>query len=266
VPEPAIDHREAPNELQPPPSDLRITNLTLTYPGTAQLALQDISISLPPGGRIAIVGPSGAGKSTLNGLLLRFWNYSQGRVMLNGRELREYPQDEVRRQFSVLSQRSYFFNDTIRNNLLLARPEADESGVREAARRAQMDEFIMGLPKGYDTVIGERGLRLSGGERQRLALARALLKDAPIFLLDEPTAHLDGSTERLILEVMFSLSRQRSLLLVTHRLVGLEVMDEILVLERGRIVQRGRHADLIGRAGLYQRLWNIQTNLVRNEI
>jgi ATP-binding cassette subfamily C protein CydC len=224
--------------------------------------LQDITFHLAPGKRIAIVGPSGAGKSTLANLLLRFWDYSQGRILLDDRDIHEFAQEDVRRLVSFISQRTYFFNDTIRQNLLLARPTATESDVQNAAQRAQIHEFIVGLPKGYETIIGERGFRLSGGERQRLAIARALLKNAPIFLLDEPTANLDPLTERLILDMLFTLTRGQSLLLITHRLVGLENMDEILVLDHGRIIERGAHAKLLAVGGLYRRLWDLQNRIL----
>ena len=242
--------------------ELRITNLAFSYPGQSQPVLQDITFHLAPGKRIAIVGPSGAGKSTLANLLLRFWDYSQGRILLDGRDIHEFAQEDVRRLVSFISQRTYFFNDTIRQNLLLARPTATESDVQNAAQRAQIHEFIVGLPKGYETIIGERGFRLSGGERQRLAIARALLKNAPIFLLDEPTANLDPLTERLILDILFTLTRGQSLLLITHRLVGLENMDEILVLDHGRIIERGAHAKLLAMGGLYRRLWDLQNRIL----
>lgn len=168
----------------------------------------------------------------------------------------------MRRLFSFVSQRSYFFNDSIRQNLLLARPEASQAEIQKAAERAQIQAFIAGLPQGYDTIIGERGYRLSGGERQRLAIARAVLKDAPIFLLDEPTANLDTLNERLILDTLFQVTGSRALLLITHRLVGLENMDEILVLEHGRIVERGTQDELLASDGLYRRLWDLQNRML----
>ncbi len=244
---------------------LSCSALSFTYPSQSLPALQDISFQLAPGQRIAIVGPSGAGKSTLANLLLRFWDYSHGQILLDGRDLHAWPQDEVRRQIGCLSQRAWFFNDTLRNNLLLARSGATDTEIQAAAQRAQIHDFILGLPKSYATVIGERGLRLSGGERQRLAIARLLLQDAPIFLLDEPTANLDTLTERRILDTLFSLAGGHSLLLITHRLVGLENMDEILVLEHGRICERGTQAALLKRGGLYRRLWELQNRILSDE-
>ena len=239
-------------------------HLSFTYPHQSQPALQDISFQLELGKRMAIVGPSGAGKTTLANLLLRFWDYSQGQILLDGRDLHEYTQEHIRGLFGFISQRTYFFNDTIRANLLLANPEANESELVEAAQRAEIHDFIRALPNGYDTYIGERGFRLSAGERQRLGLARAFLKDAPILLLDEPTANLDSLNERRILETLFKTTSGRSLLLITHRLVGLENMDEILVLERGKIVERGRQAELLPRGGLYASLWELQNRILED--
>ena len=242
--------------------ELLISNLSFTYPGQPVPTLQEITFRLPPGKRIAIVGPSGAGKSTLINLLLRFWDYSQGGILLDGHDFHEYTQDHIRGLFSVISQRSYFFNDTIRRNLLLARPAATGSELQDAAQIAHIHDFIVGLPHGYDTIIGERGFRLSGGERQRLAIARAILKNAPLFLLDEPTANLDPLTERQFLETLFMQARTQSLLLITHRLVGLENMDEILVLDHGRMVESGTHAQLLEMDGLYRRLWDFQNRIL----
>jgi len=245
-----------------PIATLSLSNLSFTYPGSREPALHGIDFSLSPGKRIAIVGPSGAGKSTLANLLLRFWDYSDGQISLAGRDLHTWPQEQVRQQIGCLSQRTWFFNDTLRNNLLLARPAATQAEIQQAAQRAQIHDFILGLPQGYETVIGERGLRLSGGERQRLAIARLLLKDAPIFLLDEPTANLDPLTERRILDTLFSSVGNHSLLLITHRLVGLELMDQILVLDHGRILERGPQAQLLLLGGLYRRLWDLQNRML----
>jgi ATP-binding cassette subfamily C protein CydC len=170
----------------------------------------------------------------------------------------------VRQLISVASQRTYFFNDSIRQNLLLARPNASDSELQEAAKRAQIHDFITGLPRGYETVIGERGFRLSGGERQRLAIARALLKSAPILLLDEPTANLDLQNERQFLDMLFFQTNGQSLLLITHRLVGLENVDEILVLDHGRIIENGTHSDLLAKHGHYRRLWDIQNRFLKD--
>jgi ATP-binding cassette subfamily C protein CydC len=243
-------------------SSLSFYALSFTYPNQSQPALQDISFQLEPGKRIAIVGPSGAGKTTLANLLLRFWDFSQGKILLDSRDLHDFAQEDVRRMFGFISQRTYFFNDTIRRNLLLARPEASEAELVEAAQRAEIHEFITGLPMGYETYIGERGFRLSAGERQRLGLARAFLKDAPILLLDEPTANLDTLNERRILETLFRTSSGRALLLITHRLVGLENMDEILVLSEGRIVESGTQAELLRRGGLFASMWEVQNRVL----
>jgi ATP-binding cassette subfamily C protein CydC len=195
-------------------------------------------------------------------LLLRFWNYSQGTIALDGHSLHDYSPDEVRQQIAVVSQSSYFFNASIRQNLKLARATAGQAEIEEAARQAGAHEFIASLTKGYDTLIGEQGLRLSGGERQRLAIARAILRNAPIIILDEPTANLDSLTERFVLETVFEATKGKSILLITHRLIQLEKADEILVMEGGRIVERGTHAKLQPQDGRYRRLWDLQNRIL----
>jgi thiol reductant ABC exporter CydC subunit len=237
---------------------LVVQNLGFCYSDGEPLALDDISFTLPEGGRLAIVGPSGAGKSTLVQLLVRFWEYQAGQIQLGGRDVRAYSPDQVRQMMSVVSQQTHLFNGTIRENLLIARPDASEAQLIAAAQQAQLHEFIQGLPGGYDTEIGEQGLRLSGGERQRLAIARALLKNTPILILDEPTAHLDPLVEQELLRTIYTLMAGRTTLLITHRLVSLEAMDEILVLHQGRIVERGCHAELLQAEGLYRHMWNAQ--------
>ena len=242
--------------------DLRITDLSFTYPNQTIPALQNVTFDLRPSTSIAIVGPSGAGKSTLANLLLRFWDYSSGDITLGAESLKVYEQDEVRAKIGLVSQNTYFFNTTIFENLRFARRRVTREEVEAAAKSAQIHEFILSLPKGYDTMIGEQGLRLSGGERQRLAIARAIIKDAPILILDEPTANLDPLTETQVLETLYALMKKKTSLLITHRLVGMENMDEILVMDHGRIVERGIHANLIRENGLYQRLWTYQNRIL----
>ena len=181
---------------------------------------------------------------------------------MGGESLQSLNQDEVRKRCALVSQNSYFFNTSIRENLRLARPKVTQEEMESAAKSAQIHEFIAGLPKGYDTFIGEQGLRLSGGERQRLAIARALLKEAPILILDEPTANLDPITEKQVLDTLFGVMRGKTSLLITHRLVGLENMDEIIVMDHGRIVERGRHDKLLQVDGIYRRLWDLQNRIL----
>jgi len=244
---------------------LLITNLSFIYPSSPTPALDHVTFDLRPGTSLAIVGPSGAGKSTLVSLLLRFWEYGSGEIRLGGESLHGLDPDQVRARCAVVSQNSYFFNTSIRENLRLARPKLSQEEMEGAARAAQIHEFIAALPKGYDTFIGEQGLRLSGGERQRLAIARALLKDAPILILDEPTANLDPLTEKDVLDTLFGVMKNKTTLLITHRLVGLERMDEILVMDSGQIVERGTHQSLLALDGLYRRLWDLQNRILRAE-
>lgn len=245
--------------------DLRVENVRFRYAPDDPPALDGVSFSLPPGGTLAIVGASGAGKSSLVNLLLRFWEVDEGRILLGGHDLRTLPQDEVRAQISVVSQRTYLFSGTVRDNLLVARPDATGDDLIRAAEGAQLHAFIQTLPDGYDTWIGEQGLGLSGGERQRVAIARALLKDAPILILDEATANLDTVTERAVLATIFGALAHRTTLIITHRLVGLEAADDILVLHAGRVVERGPQRALLARDGHYRRLWDQQHAVLRTD-
>ena len=250
-------------ELSPSTNnELRITDLTFSYPNTITPALEHATFDLRPGTSIAIVGPSGAGKSTIANLLFRFWEYETGEIRLGGESLKSLNQVEVRKRCAFVSQNSYFFNTSIRENLRIARPSASQEEMESVAKSAQIHELIAGFPKGYDTYIGEHGLRLSGGERQRLAIARALLKDAPILILDEPTANLDPITEKQVLDTLFGIMHGKTSLLMTHRLVGLENMDEIIVMEHGRILERGRHDELLKNEKWYRRLWDLQNQIL----
>ena len=239
-------------------NQLAVHDLKFRYGPGESLALDGVSFTLAAGQTLAVVGASGAGKSTLVNVLLRFWDYEGGDIRLDGRDVRDYTPEEVRAQMSVVSQSTYLFNDTLRANLCIAKADASEDDLIRAAQAAQLHAFIASLPHGYDTWIGEQGLRLSGGERQRLALARAILKDAPILILDEATANLDTLTERAILQTIHTTLAGRTTLMITHRLIGLEAADEILVLRAGRIVERGPHGDLLQIDGAYRRLWDQQ--------
>jgi ATP-binding cassette subfamily C protein CydC len=259
--EPTIRNPKSP---LPVPEDftLRFDNVSFRYGEGDPFSLEDVSFALEPGRKVAVVGPSGSGKSTLANLILRFRDPQGGEIRLGGRSLSEYAQEDVRRLVSVVPQSTHVFNDTLRNNLLLADPEANDEALELALERARISSFIERLPDGLDTHVGEHGSRLSGGERRRLAVARALLKDAPLLLLDEPTANLDTVTELEVLASVWEAARDRAALLVTHRLVGMEEMHEILVMDAGRIVERGAHEQLLAAGGLYCRMLETQRELL----
>jgi ATP-binding cassette, subfamily C, bacterial CydCD len=241
---------------------IELSHLTFSYPAQTLPALQNVSFTVRPGKAIAIVGPSGAGKSTMANLLLRFWDFEFGDIRLGGESLKELNADQVRKQIALVSQNSYFFNTSIRENLRLARRAIRQEEMEAAARAAHIHDFVMKLPHGYDTLIGEQGLRLSGGERQRLAIARALLKNTPILIFDEPTANLDALTERQVLDTLFETMQGKTSLIITHRLLGLEHVDEILVMDKGRVVERGSHHQLLSQPGLYRRLFELQNQIL----
>lgn len=233
-------------------------NLKFAYGADERPALNGISFSVAEGAQIAIVGASGAGKSTLANLLLRFWEFKHGEILLNGQDIRQYSADDVRAFMAVVSQNTHLFNATIAENLRLGNPHATDAEMFAAAQHAQIHTFIQSLPDGYGTIIGEQGLQLSGGERQRLAIARALLKNAPLLILDEATANLDALTEREVLKTLRAVSARHTTISITHRLTGLEAMNEILVLDAGHIVEQGTHAELLAQGGLYRRMWMLQ--------
>jgi len=238
---------------------ISLQDVSFRYAPDEPLILSSISLEIPAGSTVALVGTSGAGKSTVINLMLRFWDPEAGRILLGGSDLRRYPMMQLRRLFSVVSQDVFLFSDSIRENIRLGRPEASDAGVEEVASRARIHDFIITLPQGYDTLVGERGVRLSGGERQRIAIARALLKGAPILVLDEATSSLDAENERAIKEALMERREGRTTIMIAHRLSTVVDADWIFVINGGRVVEQGRHEDLIARKGRYARLVEAQS-------
>ena len=256
----AIDQAGPSPVHQGVPGDIRFERVTFAY--ESEPAISDLSFSLSPGAHIAVVGPSGAGKSTIAHLLLRFRDPTQGKITWNNRDLCEYTQEEILAHIAVVPQHIHLFNKTLRENLRLAHAEASDDMLWAVLEQAQLADWVRRLPEGLDTFIGEQGARLSGGERQRVAIARAFLKNAPILLLDEPTAHLDADTEGRIINALLAFSETRSLLWITHRLIRLEAMHRILVLDRGRLIENDTHTRLLEANGLYARMLRQQNQVL----
>ncbi|HLH62017.1 MAG TPA: thiol reductant ABC exporter subunit CydC [Ktedonobacteraceae bacterium] len=258
TPGPGLVYQEqlsAPEKLFGP--ILEFEHVHFKYAPGENEALEDISFCAAPGKRIAIVGPSGAGKSTIVNLVLRFWDPTAGVIRLDGQDIRQHALADLRKVVGVVAQDTYLFNDTIRGNLLLARPGATESDIEQALEQAQLADFVRQLPRGLGTWVGEQGLRLSGGERQRLAIARTLLKNPPLLILDEVTANLDPLTEHDLLATLDALMQGRTTLIITHRLIDMERMDEILVLDEGQVRERGTHEQLLKAEGLYHYMLDV---------
>ncbi len=233
---------------------IELADVRFTYPSRTRPALDGVSLRIATGSTVAVVGPSGAGKTTIASLLLRFWDPQHGVVRLFGHDLRDYGLDDLRRRIALVAQDTYLFHDTLRANIVLARPDATDAEVRTAVERAALAELVDALPDGLATVVGERGARLSGGQRQRVAIARAFLKDAPVLVLDEATSHLDAVSEASVRQALKRLSRNRTTLVIAHRLSTVRDADAIVVLDEGKVVEIGPHAALLARGGLYAHL------------
>jgi subfamily B ATP-binding cassette protein MsbA len=240
-------------------SSVEFRNVSFRYPDSPNgFEISDLTLEVHRGEVVALVGQSGSGKTTLAGLLTRFYDVTQGAILIDGRDIRDVRLSSLRQAIAVVSQETFLFNDTVANNIRYGRPGAGDEDVRAAARNALAEEFIDALPEGFETVIGERGAKLSGGQRQRLSIARALLKNAPILILDEATSQLDTESEVLVQGALANLMANRTVIVIAHRLSTIRRADRIVVLDSGSVSEIGTHEELVSMGGIYQRLHELQ--------
>ena len=237
-------------DIKPENKDIHLEHVGFAY--EKRRIIDDVTLDIKENTTTAIVGPSGGGKTTITSLIARFWDVKEGEVTLGGRNVKDYSFDSLMENFSFVFQRVYLFEDTIANNIRFGRPEASMDEVVEAAKKAACHEFITALPDGYETVIGEGGATLSGGEKQRIAIARAIMKDAPIIILDEATANVDPENEKELTEAIENLTKQKTIIMIAHRLKTVRGADQIIVVDKGKIVQRGKHDELVKQDGIYR--------------
>ncbi|WP_270660874.1 ABC transporter ATP-binding protein [Streptococcus anginosus] len=236
-------------DLQPKTSNIKLNHVNFSY--ESKKIIDDVSLDIPEKTTTALVGPSGSGKTTLCNLIARFWDIENGSISLDGHDVKEYSYDSLIRNFSFVFQTVYLFEDTIENNIKFGNPDASHEEVVAAAKKAACHDFILSLPEGYQTKIGEGGASLSGGERQRISIARAIIKDAPIIILDEATANVDPENEEALMQAIHSLTKDKTIIMIAHRLKTVEHADQIIVLNQGRIVEQGKHQELLAKRGLY---------------
>ena len=237
-------------EIKPESKDIHLEHVGFAYEN--RKIINDVTLDIKENTTTAIVGPSGGGKTTLTSLIARFWDVQEGKITLGGRNVKDYSFDSLMENFSFVFQRVYLFEDTIANNIRFGKPDASMEEVIEAAKKASCHDFITALPNGYETVIGEGGATLSGGEKQRIAIARAMMKDAPIIILDEATANVDPENEKELTEAIGNLTKQKTIIMIAHRLKTVRNADQILVVDQGKIVQKGKHEELIRQDGIYR--------------
>ena len=238
-------------DLQPKTSNIKLNHVNFSY--ESKKIIDDVSLDIPEKTTTALVGPSGSGKTTLCNLIARFWDIESGSISLDGHDVKEYSYDSLIRNFSFVFQTVYLFEDTIENNIKFGNPDASHEEVVAAAKKAACHDFILSLPEGYQTKIGEGGASLSGGERQRISIARAIIKNAPIIILDEATANVDPENEEALMQAIHSLTKDKTIIMIAHRLKTVEHADQIIVLNQGRIVEQGKHQELLAKQGLYSR-------------
>ncbi len=254
---PEIEDRRDATTLKPGAGEIEFSRVSFSYNPDRQI-LHNVSFRVPAGKKVAVVGQSGSGKSTLARLLFRFYEVDDGTITINGTDIKSVTQDSLRESIGIVPQDSVLFNHTIHYNIEYAKPGATQEEIEQAARMANIHDFITTLPQGYDSTVGERGLKLSGGEKQRIAIARAILKNPPIMVFDEATSSLDSAAEKVINHSLKEISRQHTTLVIAHRLSTIADADEILVMDAGRIVERGTHNELVNMQGDYARMWRLQ--------